>query len=174
MNIRRNKRPEEHPSNKMIIFQARRPTESEPRHKPITIMNQTDQAIYNRIAEEFPLKTALMQRLFRMNQDEIDEAEDRVRTTLEREATERFSANPQTAWQAARAAWLVLAAWLEHGAISRFKAKHPEIYAAIPELLTAEEAAECADMELQLTPQEKQMTVQLLRAVAQGNIELNK
>ena len=158
----------------MIIFQARRPTRAEPRHKTTIAMNQIDQAIYNRIAAEFPLKTALMQRLFALNQDEIDETEGKVRAMLEQEATERYSASPQTARQAARATWLVLAAWLEHEAISRYKNKHPETYPALPELLTVEEAAECADMELELTPQEKQLTVQLLRAVAGGSIEPDK
>ena len=160
----------------MTIFQARNdPQGLRPGHKPVTTMNQIDQEIYNRIAEEFPPRTAIMQKLFRMTTDQMDVAEGTVRGKLEQMAQERYAAittDPGEIRQSARAAWLVLAFLLEHEAIGRYKAKHPELYPSLPEVLTPEEGMMLADAELMLSENERRLTLKLLQAAQAGALPL--
>ena len=116
-------------------------------------MYQIAAPIWNQIAEEQDVATPAAGVAFCLDYQELAIMAD-AWTKLEEEAG--------TTPGVARCVPIALPLLLEHRAISRFLSRYPDLRAAMPELLDAEEAASLMQAEFRLTDVETVMLVEVL------------
>lgn len=116
-------------------------------------MLQVAAAVWNEIAKTQPLETAWAKKWFRMNQDELTQADQKEYEDLKKKVSPDVAISFQT----------LRPLLLERKAISRHLQKHPELRQALPEVNSINEAVMLASMDRPLNPLQQKQLEQLLR-----------
>ena len=111
-------------------------------------------AVWNQIAETQKLKTAWAQKVFALNPEEMQQAEDKEYKALARTVGHDVAASYQD----------VKPLLLENEAISRFTQAQPMYREALPELTSIAEALILASMERPLSQTQQKLLRRLLAA----------
>ena len=120
-------------------------------------MHQVNAAVWNRIGETVPLKTEWAQQIFPLPEDQMTVALDKEAKRLQR------TENPIVV-----AAYLTMLPLLwENQAIAQYKAEHPELMDALPEVADAAEAVTLASRDFPLTESDQTRLRKLLQTPPQ-------
>ena len=120
-------------------------------------MYTIDQDIANQIAQTQTMKYIEMEKLFKMDEEEADEYEANLRKEVTKQADKVV----------ARAVVAFLPLFLESGAITNYinQTRTMGLRAMMPEILTAEEAALMAQMDIKMNDSQVILTAKIMRQI---------